>query len=68
MILVRLGNNIKELRHKSGLSQEKFALQIGMDRTYLASVEKGKRNISILNLNKIANGLGVPLSELLNEI
>lgn len=68
MILVRLGNNIKELRHKSGLSQEKFALQIGMDRTYLASVEKGKRNISILNLNKIANGLGVPMSELLNEI
>ena len=46
MILVRLGNNIKELRHKSGLSQEKFALQIGMD----------------------ANGLGVPMSELLNEI
>ena len=68
MILVRLGNKIKELRHKSGLSQEKFALQIGMDRTYLASVEKGKRNISILNLNKIANGLGVPMSGLLNEI
>lgn len=65
MIRKNLGNRIRELRlNKIKLSQEKFALQIGMDRTYFASVEAGKRNISIDNLEKIANGLGIPLSEL----
>ncbi len=52
----------------SGLSQEKFALKIGMDRTYYASVESGKRNISIVNIQKIANGLGVSLSELFRDM
>ena len=64
MIKERLGARMKQLRQTTGLSQEKFALKIGMDRTYYASVENGKRNISILNLEKIANGLDVSLSEL----
>ena len=42
-----LGQRIKELRTQTGLSQEKFALLINMDRTYFASVEAGKRNIAI---------------------
>jgi len=50
------------------LSQEKFALKIGMDRTYLASVEAGKRNIAIENIKKIADGLGVTLSKLFEEM
>lgn len=64
MITVDLGLHIKELRGKTGLSQEKFALKIGMDRTYFASVEAGRRNIAIVNIKKIADGLGVSLSEL----
>lgn len=64
MITETLGKRIRELRTAKGMSQEKFALSIDMDRTYLASVELGKRNISILNIEKIANGLGVTLSEL----
>lgn len=56
------------MRTRTGLSQEKFALIIGMDRTYFASVELGKRNIAIVNLEKIANGLSVPLSDLLKEL
>lgn len=64
MITTALGKRIKELRTKKGISQEKFALDIEMDRTYLASVEAGRRNISILNIKKIADGLGVTLSEL----
>lgn len=64
MITKKLGQQIRTLRNKTGLSQEKFALSIGMDRTYFASVEHGKRNISIQNIEKIANGLGVSLSEL----
>lgn len=58
MITVDLGNRIQELRQKTGLIQEKFALEIGMDRTYFASVEAGKRNIAIINIKKIDDGLG----------
>lgn len=58
MVKQQIGNRIKELRTATGMSQEKFALLIDMDRTYLASVESGKRNISIENLQKIIVGLG----------
>lgn len=68
MITAELGARIKELRNQKGLSQEKFALDIGMDRTYFASVEAGKRNIAIINTKKIADGLGVTLSELFEGI
>lgn len=64
MITELLGKRIKELRTQKGFSQEKFSLLIEMDRTYFASVELGKRNISIKNIQKISNGLGVTLEEL----
>lgn len=64
MIKEKLGQRIKYLRNEKGLSQEKFAFSIDMDRTYLASVESGKRNISINNIQKIANGLDITLEEL----
>lgn len=64
----RLGNRIRSLREATGLSQEKFALKIGMDRTYYASVEAGKRNIAIINIEKIANGFNISLSELFKNI
>ena len=59
---------VRNFRLKTGLSQEKFALKIDMDRTYYASVESGKRNLSIVNIQKIAVGLGVSLSELFSAI
>ena len=68
MITLDLGRRIREIRRQTGLSQEKFALKIGMDRTYYATVESGKRNISILNIKKIADGLGITLSELFKEL
>ena len=67
-ITIRLGNRIKGLRNKKGISQEKFALMIEMDRTYYASVETGKRNISIRNIKKIADGLGISLQELFKDL
>ena len=51
MITKDLGERIKELRSKTGLSQEKFALSIEMDRTYFASVEAGKRKIYLQDYN-----------------
>lgn len=66
VFLKKIGNRIKELRAKSDLSQEKLAFDCELDRTYIGSVERGERNISIINLNKIAIALDVPLSDLLN--
>lgn len=68
MITVRFGERIKQLRLSKGLSQEKFAISIDMDRTYYASVENGKRNISIVNIEKIAKGLDISLEELFREV
>lgn len=68
MILQSFGTALKLLRKKTGLSQEKFALSIGMDRTYYASVEAGKRNISLRNIEKIAQGFDVSLSELFDLV
>ena len=62
------GACVRRFRTETGLSQEKFALKINMDRTYFASVEAGKRNIAIVNLEKIANGLEVSLSELFKGV
>lgn len=62
------GLALKQLRSERGLSQEKFALLIGMDRTYYASVEAGKRNISISNISKIANGFNISLSILFTYV
>ena len=64
MITQKLGKRIQELRKSMGISQERFALKIEMDRIYFASVESGKRNISILNIKKIADGLDISLSDL----
>ena len=64
MLKAKFGNRVRELRLKANLSQEKFALLIDMDRTYLASVENGKRNISLENIAKIANGFNITIEEL----
>ncbi len=68
MLLENFGKRLRDLRTKTGLSQEKFALKIGIDRTYYSSVEGGKRNVSLQNIKKIADGLGVSLSELFRGI
>lgn len=68
MITEKFGNRVRELRHERNLSQEKFALKIDMDRTYFASIESGKRNLSINNIYKIANGLGISMEELFKGV
>ena len=68
MVKKTLGNRIRELRKQKGISQEAFALSIDMDRTYFASIELGKRNVSLENLKKIADGFGITLSELFKGV
>ena len=57
MIRQQVGSRIRKLIKDAGLSQEKLAFAAEMDRTYIASVENGKRNISIVNLEKIIKAL-----------
>ena len=67
MFQVKFGKACREYREKMNISQEKFALSIGMDRTYYSSVEAGKRNVSIQNIKKIADGFHITISELLKK-
>lgn len=66
--LTSFGQRVRELRQKTGLSQEKFALKIELDRTYLSSVESGKRNVSLLNIKKIADGLDISVDKLFENL
>lgn len=64
-IKLLVGKRVKELRNKLGVSQEELADLAGLDRTYITSVESGRRNISIVNIEKLANALKVTLKEFL---
>lgn len=66
MIRELVGKRMRQLRKKKGLSQEALANECELDRTYIASVENGKRNISIVNLEKISKALKVSLSDFFN--
>lgn len=61
----RLAANVKRLRKASGLSQEKFALEHGIDRTYISAIERGRRNPTITIVERLANALDVDVMELL---
>ncbi len=58
-ILKTIGRNIGKYRRRAGLSQEKLAEHAGLHRTYVGAVERGERNISTINLSKIAHALGI---------
>lgn len=68
MIQEKFGKRIKKLREKRNLSQFKFAYEIDMNVSYLATVEAGKRNISLKNIEKIAKGFDISISELFKEL
>ncbi|MCP4168608.1 MAG: helix-turn-helix transcriptional regulator [Chloroflexi bacterium] len=60
-------NNLRAFRSKEGLSQEELADMSGLHRTYVGSVERGERNISIDNMERLAAALNLKLSELLDD-
>ncbi|MEI3410024.1 MAG: helix-turn-helix transcriptional regulator [Christensenellales bacterium] len=62
-IKLLVGKRVKQLRNEREISQEELANLAGLDRTYITSVECGKRNISIVNIEKLANALQVSLKE-----
>mgnify|MGYP001796937034 CR=1 FL=1 len=66
-ILMKIGDNIRKYRNIKGWSQEDLALECDLHRTYIGSVERGERNITILNLLKITEKLEVRLENLYSE-
>lgn len=62
--LQRLGDHLRKRREDRGLTQDQLAQQCGLHRTFIGSVERGERNIAVLNLRKIAQVLRVSLSEM----
>lgn len=58
------GQNVKKERLKQGLSQEKLAAKAGLHRTYIGMIERAEKNITLENINKIANALDVPITSL----
>lgn len=65
-IKLLVGKRVRELRNNLGISQEELADLAGLDRTYITSIECGKRNISIVNIEKLAKALNVTLAEFFN--
>ena len=63
-VLVQFGQRVRSLRQERGLSQEGFADLCSLDRTYISGIERGKRNVSLQNIQEIALALNVSLSEL----
>jgi len=62
-IKTKLGLRIKVLREIASMSQKDLAYSADLDRSYIASVESGKRNVSIVNIEKISSALGVTVKE-----
>jgi transcriptional regulator with XRE-family HTH domain len=63
-LLVALGATIRKVRRSKGYSQESFAIEAGLDRSYYGGIERGERNVAALNLILIAKVLGVEVGEL----
>ena len=68
MIQKQVGLRIREIRQSKHLSQEDFSFEVGLDRTYISSVERGLRNISIINLDKISLSFGMSLKEFFDPV
>ena len=63
-IAARFGSRVRNRRLALGLSQEAFAGKCGLDRTYISGIERGKRNVSLRNIEVIAKAVGASISEL----
>lgn len=65
IILISFGRKVRNIRKKKGLSQEQLAYKANLHRTYIGMIERAEKNITLINIEKIANALEVEISELL---
>ena len=64
-ILIKFGEKVRETRKEKGLSQEELAHKADLHRTYIGMIERAEKNITLINIEKIANALEVEIKELL---
>jgi len=67
-VRIRFGKALRERRRKLGVSQEAFADLCGLDRTYVGGIERGERNVALVNIEKLARALKISLSELFRGV
>ncbi len=67
-ICVRFGEKMRKIRLDLGYSQEELSFKTGLHRTYISSVERGKRNISITNIKKLADALDLKMKDLMPDL
>lgn len=67
-VLLAIGQAVRRRRKALGFSQESFADECGIDRSYMGGVERGERNIAMVNMMKIVDTLGVPPSEFFKDL
>ena len=67
-VLIQFGARVRAIRLSKSLSQEAFASLCGLDRTYISGIERGVRNVSLVNLHVLAKALDLSLSELMSDI
>lgn len=65
-LALRFGATVRKLRSQQGLSQEQLAEKANLHRTYIGMIERGEKNITLENIEKIAKALGITLAELMN--
>lgn len=63
-IVNKFGDKVRDLRKRVGLSQEKLAVKAGVHRTYVGMIERGEKNITLINIEKVAKALGVSIKDL----
>jgi transcriptional regulator with XRE-family HTH domain len=66
-ILIDFGSKVRALRNEKGLSQEELSFKADLHRTYIGMIERAEKNITLINIEKIANALEVSITELFNK-
>lgn len=67
-VRIRFGKALRQRRQKLRVSQEEFADMCGLDRTYIGGIERGERNVALVNIEKIAFALRLPLAQLFRDV
>jgi len=67
-VKIKIGQRIKQLRETATMSQKDLSYAADLDRSYIASIENGQRNVSIVNIEKIATALNVTIKEFFNDV
>lgn len=67
-ILIKFGERVREIRKENGLSQEELSFRADLHRTYIGMIERAEKNITLVNIEKIANALEVSINEIFKDL